>query len=38
MFQFLLQDHDRHIDYHDGEGDEVDISDDTYHQVLMAHG
>jgi hypothetical protein len=37
MFEFLLQDHDGDVDYHDGEGYEVHISDNAYHKVFMPH-
>ena len=37
MFEFLLENHEGNINYHDGEGYEVDISDYSYHQVLVPY-
>lgn len=38
MFKFLLQDHEWHIHDHKSEGNEVHISCDTDHNVLMRYG
>jgi len=35
MFEFLLKNHQWHIDYHDCERDEIDVSDYSDHQIFM---
>ena len=37
MLEFLLENHKGNINYHDGESYEVDISDYSYHQVLVPY-